>query len=93
MDPKRKKAAVYINNTEESEIKLILAKLHDFISDLDIKFYKEYIENTGSSDKLQKLLKDAKEKKFDIFIVWELAQIGCSIRELNIILGKFKKKI
>lgn len=92
MTEKPKKVAIYINSTDNNEIKLILAKLHDFIHESGYELYKDYIDNDETQENLSKLLFDAIKKKFDVFLIWDLGHIGNSLRDLNTVLRTIENR-
>ena len=92
------KVALYSRvSTDEQETENQLVELRDFCKRMDYEIYDEYIDPSQSGTKfdrpdLQRMLKDAFTKKFDIIIVWKLDRLGRSLKDLIIILDKLKEK-
>ena len=92
MTEKRKKVAIYINSTDNNEIKLILAKLHNFIYENGHELYKDYIDNDETQENLSKLLLSTIKKRFDIILVWDISHIGDSLRDLNTVIKTIENR-
>ena len=84
----KNKAALYCRvSTNDQKTDMQLTDLRKFSSDRNLIIYNEYVDNgiSGSIKKrpaLDRLMSDAKKKKFDIILVWRFDRFARSSRHL-----------
>tara|TARA_B100000315_G_C14365608_1_gene490522 strand:+ start:52 stop:672 length:621 start_codon:yes stop_codon:yes gene_type:complete len=92
----KNKAALYCRvSTNDQKTDMQLTDLRKFSTDRNLIIYNEYIDNgiSGSIKKrpaLDKLMSDAKKKKFDVILVWRFDRFARSSRHLVEALHTFR---
>ena len=84
----KNRAALYCRvSTNDQKTDMQLTDLRKFSSDRNLSIYNEYVDNgiSGSIKKrpaLDRLMSDAKKKKFDVILVWRFDRFARSSRHL-----------
>jgi len=92
----KNEAALYCRvSTNDQKTDMQLTDLRKFSSDRNLIIYNEYLDNgiSGSIKKrpaLDKLMSDAKKKKFDVILVWRFDRFARSSRHLVEALHTFR---
>ncbi len=92
----KNKTALYCRvSTNDQKTDMQLTDLRKFSSDRNLIIYNEYLDNgiSGSIKKrpaLDKLMSDAKKKKFDVILVWRFDRFARSSRHLVEALHTFR---
>ena len=92
----KNKTALYCRvSTNDQKTDMQLTDLRKFSSDRNLIIYNEYVDNgiSGSIKKrpaLDRLMSDAKKKKFDIILVWRFDRFARSSRHLVEALHTFR---
>ena len=89
-------AAIYARvSTEGQHISNQVESLKTFCSQQNLKVYKVYsdkISGTKSSrPELMEMLKDARDRRFDVVVVWKLDRLGRSLQHLIKVVGYFQR--
>ena len=85
---KKKTVAVYARvSTDKQKVDMQLQELSDFIKRSGWKLYKQYIDHgyTGANTKrpdFSNMMIDARQRKFDILVVWKLDRLSRSLKDL-----------
>lgn len=85
---KKKTVAVYARvSTDKQKVDMQLQELNDFIKRSGWKLHKQYIDHgyTGANTKrpdFSNMMIDARQRKFDILIVWKLDRLSRSLKDL-----------
>ncbi len=85
---KKKSVAIYARvSTDKQKVDMQLQELHDFIKRSGWPLHKKYIDHgyTGANTKrpnFSKMMIDAKQRKFDILVVWKLDRLSRSLKDL-----------
>ncbi|MHC4278135.1 MAG: recombinase family protein [Planctomycetota bacterium] len=82
-------------STQDQDPGLQLSELHKYIKDRGWQVYKEYtdIGHSGAKDsrpELNKLMSDAKRRRFDVVLVWKFDRFARSVKHLVNSLYEFK---
>jgi len=92
----KNKTALYCRvSTNDQKTDMQLTDLRKFSSDRNLSIYNEYVDNgiSGSIKKrpaLDRLMSDAKKKKFDVILVWRFDRFARSSRHLVEALHTFR---
>lgn len=93
-----KKVAIYTRvstRDKKQDVDLQFRDLRKYVEARDLETFKEYPENgvSGSKDRrpeLDKLMNDARKRKFDVVLCWRFDRFGRSTRHLITALEEFK---
>jgi len=93
---KEKKCAIYARvSTEEQNPEIQVDELKTISSQQNYMVYDVYVDKVSgtksSRPELMRLLKDAKDKKFDIVYVYKLDRLGRSIQHLLKVVSYFQR--
>ncbi|MHC4277615.1 MAG: recombinase family protein, partial [Planctomycetota bacterium] len=90
------KVAIYARvSTQDQDPGLQLSELHKYVQNRGWQVYKEYtdIGHSGAKDsrpELNKLMADAKRRRFDTVLVWKFDRFARSVKHLVNSLYEFK---
>lgn len=85
---KKKTVAIYARvSTDKQKVDMQLQELNEFIKRSGWKLYKQYIDHgyTGANTKrpdFSNMMIDARQRKFDILVVWKLDRLNISLKDL-----------
>jgi DNA invertase Pin-like site-specific DNA recombinase len=85
---KKKTVAVYARvSTDKQKVDMQLQELNDFIKRSGWRLYKQYVDHgyTGANTQrpdFSKMMIDARQRKFDILVVWKLDRLSRSLKDL-----------
>jgi len=94
--PQSSRAAIYARvSTLDQSTESQLLDLRHYVQDRGWKVYREYVDNGISGTKefrpeLDRLMDDAKKRKFDIVLVWRFDRFARSTKHLIIALEEFR---
>jgi DNA invertase Pin-like site-specific DNA recombinase len=90
------KAAIYVRvSKDDQSVDMQLEDLHDYVKLNKLTVYKEYCDEGVSSREayrpaLERLMKDARNKLFDVVVVWRFDRFARSAKQLAIALDTFQ---